>query len=93
MNRETFFKDKRLPFAEGRYSQDSRRLFKPHMHRRFSIGAVDAGVVIFRVADREIGLRPGALALINPETLHGLFWQNHRRLHANDTGRQTPLSE
>ncbi len=70
MNRETFFKDERLPFAEGRYSQDSRRLFKPHMHRRFSIGAVDAGDVIFRVADREICLRPGALALINPETLH-----------------------
>ncbi len=70
VNRENFFKDERLPFAEGRYSQGSRRLFKPHMHRRFSIGAVDAGAVIFRVADREVYLRPGALALINPETLH-----------------------
>ena len=29
MNRERFFKDDRLPFAEGRYSQDSRRVFKP----------------------------------------------------------------
>ena len=70
MNRENFFKDARLPFAEGRYSLNSRRVFKPHMHRRFSVGAVDAGNVIFRVADREVCLRPGALALINPETLH-----------------------
>ena len=70
MNRESFFKDARLPFAEGRYSLNSRRVFKPHMHRRFSIGAVDAGDVIFRVADREVFLQPGTLALINPETLH-----------------------
>mgnify|MGYP003835888841 CR=1 FL=1 len=70
MNRETFFIDARLPFAEGRFTQDSRRLFKPHMHRRLSIGAVDAGEVIFQVADQAIDLRPGALALINPDTLH-----------------------
>ncbi len=70
VNRENFFIDERLPFAEGRFTQDSRRLFKPHMHRRFSIGAVDTGEVIFQVEDQAICLRPGALALINPETLH-----------------------
>jgi AraC-like DNA-binding protein len=70
VNRESFFKDPRLPFAEGRYSQNSRRLFNPHMHRRFSIGAVATGEVVFLVAEREIRLSPGSLALINPETLH-----------------------
>lgn len=70
MNRERFFKDDRLPFVEGRYSEDSQRQFKPHMHRSFSVGAVDQGDVFYRVADQVVHLKPGALALINPETLH-----------------------
>ena len=70
MNRELFFKDARMPFAEGRYSQGSRRMFKPHMHRSFSIGAVEEGRVSYRIGEENIDLRPGTLALINPETLH-----------------------
>jgi len=70
VNRERFFKDDRLPFAEGRYSQGSQRLFKPHMHRRFCVGAVDQGDVFYRVAAQNVHLKPGAVALINPETLH-----------------------
>ena len=70
MNRERFFKDDRLPFAEGRYSQDSRRVFKPHMHRSFCIGAVDQGDVFYQVEGQSVHLKPGALTLLNPETLH-----------------------
>ncbi len=70
MPNELFFHDSGLPFAEGRYSRDSQRNFKPHMHRSFSIGCVDRGRVRYRVADRTAYLLPGMLALINPETLH-----------------------
>lgn len=70
MNRERFFKDDRLPFAEGRHSQDSRRVFRPHMHRSFCIGAVDQGDVFYQVEGHSVHLKPGALTLINPETLH-----------------------
>ena len=70
MHRERFFKDDRLPFAEGRYSQDSRRVFKPHMHRSLCIGAVDQGDVFYQVEGQSVHLKPGALTLINPETLH-----------------------
>ena len=70
MKSERFFKDDRLPFAEGRYSQDSRRLFRPHMHRSFSIGAVERGDVFYQVENHQIHLKPGALTLINPETRH-----------------------
>jgi hypothetical protein len=41
VNRERFFKDQRLPFVEVRYSQDSRRVFKPHMHRTFFIDSLN----------------------------------------------------
>lgn len=40
------------------------------MHRSFSIGAVDKGAVRYRVDDREAVLTVGALAVINPESLH-----------------------
>lgn len=70
MNREHFIKDPRLPFAGGRYSQGSRRVFKPHMHRSFCIGAVDQGDVFYPVAGQSGHLKPGALTLIKPETLH-----------------------
>jgi hypothetical protein len=70
VNRERFFKDQRLPFVEGRYSQNSRRLFKPHMHRSFCIGAVDQGDVFYQVEGQSVHLKPGALTLINPETGH-----------------------
>lgn len=74
----TFFKDSRLPFAEGRYSQGTRREFKPHMHQAFSIGAVDQGEVCYRVAGQSAFLRPGSLALINPETLHSCNTVNNQ---------------
>jgi len=70
MNQERFFKDHRLPFAEGRYSQNSRRSFKPHIHLSFGIGAVDQGNVFYQVEGGSVHLKPGALTLINPETLH-----------------------
>ena len=40
------------------------------MHQALSIGAVDEGEVIYRVAGQEARLAPGALAVVNPETLH-----------------------
>jgi AraC-like DNA-binding protein len=70
MNREIFFKDHRLPFVECRCSRSSVRHFKAHMHRAFSIGAVDMGQVQYSVGDQEAVLSVGALAVINPERLH-----------------------
>lgn len=67
---ERFFKDPKIPYAEFRYSQRSSRVFKPHLHARLSIGAVDQGQVTFHLPDRDYILCPGALALINPDTLH-----------------------
>jgi len=70
MRTERFFKHDLLPFAEMRYSQGSRAPFKMHMHQTLSIGAVDEGEVFYRVEDEEAFLRPGSLAVMNPETLH-----------------------
>jgi len=67
---EHFFADPRLPFVEGRFSRHSARTFKPHMHRCFSIGAVEAGQILYQVEEQDYRLRPGSLTLINPETLH-----------------------
>lgn len=70
INNEQFF---RLPgpiFAEGRRSTNSGRHYKLHMHRTFSIGAVDCGEVMYQAAGQEARLGPGTLALINPDTLH-----------------------
>jgi AraC-like DNA-binding protein len=70
MNNENFFKDPRLPFVECRSSRSSVRHFKAHMHRSFSIGAVDLGQVQYSVGNRQAVLSAGALAVINPESLH-----------------------
>jgi AraC-like DNA-binding protein len=70
MNNEKFFKNPKLPFVECRYSQSSVRRFKDHMHRTFCIGAVDQGEVRYSVGAREAVLTVGALAVINPESLH-----------------------
>jgi hypothetical protein len=70
MQRDTFQRDRSLPFAECRYSESSQACFKPHMHRTFSIGAVEKGEVLYTVGKREATLTPGSLALINPEILH-----------------------
>jgi AraC-like DNA-binding protein len=70
MQSEHFQRDRALPFAECRYSQSSQASFKPHMHRKFSIGAVDKGEVLYTVAGKSTTLKPGSLALINPEELH-----------------------
>lgn len=59
-----------LPFAECRYSKNSGRQYKSHIHKTFSIGAIDQGEVIYLVEGKTVRLRPGSLALINPETLH-----------------------
>jgi AraC-like DNA-binding protein len=70
MSRERFFKHPELPFAECRYSSGSERRYKLHMHKTFCVGAIDRGEVLYRVGDQVASLRPGSLALINPETLH-----------------------
>ncbi len=67
---DLFFKHPGLPFVECRRSIDSGRQYKPHLHRSFCIGAIDRGEVIFRVDGHSAILRPGALSLINPESLH-----------------------
>lgn len=65
-----FYKHRALPFAECRYSKNSDRHYKPHMHKTFSVGAIDQGEVIYLVDGRVTMLQPKSLALINPETLH-----------------------
>jgi len=69
MSDEHFLKQT-LPFAECRYSKNSGRHYKSHMHKTFSVGAIDQGEVIYQVEGRMAKLQPGSLALINPETLH-----------------------
>ncbi len=59
-----------LPFAECRYSKNSGRHYKSHMHKTFSIGAIDQGEVIYQVEGKPAKLQSGSLALINPEILH-----------------------
>ncbi|WP_024953821.1 AraC family transcriptional regulator [Sulfurospirillum arcachonense] len=70
IHQETFFKDKALPFIECRYSKNSGKHYKPHIHSAFSIGAIDNGEVLYRVKDEEAYLKPNSLALINPDSLH-----------------------
>lgn len=70
MSNERFFKNQNLPFVEGRHAQHSSRLFKPHMHRRFSVGAVSKGSLYFRIGSEQVPLTQGTLAVINPEILH-----------------------
>lgn len=70
MGNEHFFKHPGLSFAECRYSTESERHFKPHIHKTFTVGAIDQGEVIYLIAGKEVNLQPGSLALINPETLH-----------------------
>lgn len=70
MHYDTFVKNPRLPFAEYRHTENSIRGFKPHMHKKFCIGAVLQGRVRYQVGAEEATLAPGSLALINPESLH-----------------------
>ena len=65
-----FFRDPRLPWLEWRSSHNSASSFKAHLHRTFSVGAVQSGQVAYQVGEQTALLQPGALALINPETLH-----------------------
>ncbi len=67
---ERFFKDPKIPYAEFRYSIRSSKVFKPHLHERLSIGAVDQGQVRFHIAGEDYILKPGSLALINPDAIH-----------------------
>ncbi|WP_458774419.1 AraC family transcriptional regulator [Desulforhopalus sp. 52FAK] len=59
-----------MPFAECRYSARSAGQFKPHMHKTFSVGAVDRGEVAYTVGSEDSSLKKGSLALINPEVIH-----------------------
>lgn len=79
MHQEQFFHDPALPFVECRATQASPSSFKPHLHASVSIGAVDEGEVEYMVGDQRAILRPGSLALINPETLHSCNTLHHNR--------------
>ncbi|MEJ2040407.1 MAG: AraC family transcriptional regulator, partial [Desulfosarcinaceae bacterium] len=68
--RDQHFLIQTLPFAECRYSKNSGRHYKSHLHKTFSVGAIDQGEVIYQVEGRIGKLQPGSLALINPEILH-----------------------
>ena len=70
MKSRHFFKNPKLPFVECRYSTSSGRQYKPHIHKTFSVGAIDQGEVIYQIEGKMAKLQPGSLALINPETLH-----------------------
>lgn len=67
---DRIFKHPNLSFVECRYSTDSGRHYKPHMHKCFCVGAVDRGEVIYVVGGCSAKVRPGSLTLVNPETLH-----------------------
>ena len=69
MSDEHFLKQS-LPFAECRYSKNSSRQYKLHMHKTFSVGAIDQGEVIYQIEGKMVKLQQGSLALINPEILH-----------------------
>ncbi|MGD9947072.1 MAG: helix-turn-helix domain-containing protein [Desulfobulbus sp.] len=73
---ERFFADPKLPFVEARSSRQSSRTFKPHMHQSLSVGLAMEGEIRFQVAGEQHRLRPGSLALINPETLHACNQQD-----------------
>ena len=70
MSAKDFIKYTALPFAEIRYAENSRRHYKPHLHKNFSVGAIDQGEVNYQIEEQLVKLRPGSLALINPEILH-----------------------
>lgn len=70
MRNNKFFKHPLLSFAELRYSRASIAPFKPHIHQRLSIGAVDQGKVVYDINGEKGVLSPGSLVLINPDTLH-----------------------
>ena len=69
MSDEHFIK-KVLPFAECRYSKNSGRHYKSHMHKTFSVGAIDRGEVVYQIEGKIEKLKPGSCALINSEILH-----------------------
>jgi AraC-like DNA-binding protein len=70
MHEEIFFQDPDLPFAEARYSKNSKRDFKPHIHTTLSIGVIDRGSVQYGIGQESGSLCPGSLLLVNPETQH-----------------------
>ena len=74
-----FFKHPKLPFVECRYSTNSGRHYKSHMHKTFCVGAIDQGEAVYQINGRTTKLRPGNLALINPETLHSCNPTKHSK--------------
>ena len=70
MRSDQFFRNDQMPFVELRYTEGSAVSFKPHIHQTLSIGGVSIGEVLYSVDGVESILKPGSLAIINPETLH-----------------------
>ena len=44
-----FWQDRRMPYVETRRSCFGRTCYKSHSHPTFSIGAIDEGIVFFKV--------------------------------------------
>jgi AraC-like DNA-binding protein len=70
MGFDRIFKHPGLPFVECRHSKDSGRHYRTHLHRTFGLGIIEKGEVAYEIGGRALTLRPGELALINPETPH-----------------------
>jgi len=70
MNKEIFYRDDALPFFECRYSQNSGKHYKSHIHSTLSIGAIDNSSVCYQVAGENALLTSGSLAIVNPNTIH-----------------------
>lgn len=69
-NKEIFFKDETLPYIECRYSNNSSKHYKKHLHDTFSIGAINKGKVSYTVGNEKALLKKDELAIIPAHTLH-----------------------
>jgi len=68
---QRFWHAQNLPFVESRRACESRACYKPHTHHTLSIGAVDAGRSLLKVADYPLmALHPGDVVIIPAHCVH-----------------------
>ncbi len=65
-----FFKTSKIPYCECRHTIDSINHYKPHIHKSFSIGAIESGVSEFIGKNSKVLLKNNTLVAINPFVLH-----------------------
>lgn len=71
MTRQQFWHDGAMPYVESRRAQRSRACYRAHSHPTLSIGAVDAGASLLRVAGREDQpLQAGDVVMIPANCMH-----------------------